>query len=171
MGLSYKEKERLRRQKQRKFKKFLLLTLGVLIIGGGVSGLGWLLVSQKPTPESEIIARNGIHWHPELSIKILGQKIEIPASIGLGITERPIHTHDDMGVIHLEFPGLVRKDDIGLGKFFETWGKKFNKDCIFDKCSGPEGQLKMLVNGELNSEFENYIMKNGDKIEIIYEKL
>ena len=144
--------------------KFLLIILisGILI-------LGWFFISKISMPNSEIVTRNGIHWHPELSIKILGQKIEIPANIGLGITERPIHTHDDMGVIHLEFPGLVKKDDIKLGKFFQIWGKTFNKDCIFDKCAGPEGQVKMIVNGKENSEFENYIMKDGDKIEIIFE--
>ena len=63
----------------------------------------------------------------------------------------------------------VKKDDIKLGKFFDIWGKTFNKACIFDKCSGSDGQVNMLVNGELNSEFENYTMKDGDKIEIIFE--
>lgn len=140
----------------------IILILGILI-------LGWFLVSKISAPDSEIVARNGIHWHPEVSIKILGQKIEISANIGLGLTERPIHTHDNMGVIHLEFSGLVRKDDVRFGKFFEIWGKTFNKDCIFDRCSGPDGKLKMLVNGKENSEFDNYIMQDGDKIEIIFE--
>jgi len=69
----------------------------------------------------------------------------------------------------MEFSGLCLEDDLRLGRFFEIWGKRFNKNCIFDKCSGPEGQLKMFVNGELNYEFENYMMKDGDKIEIIFD--
>ena len=163
------EKERIQKLRRKKIEKFFWLSFSALIVLGAISGLTWLIKNQAPRLESEIIARNGIHWHPELSIKILGQKMEIPVNIGLGITERPIHTHEDTGIIHLEFSGFVRKDDIRLGEFFKVWGKTFHKDCIFDKCSGPEGQLKMLVNGESNSEFEDYIMRDKDKIEIIFE--
>jgi len=55
----------------------------------------------------------------------------------------------------MEFSGLVREDGIRLGRFFKIWGKKFNRDCIFDKCNGPEGRLKMFVNQESNYQFEN----------------
>jgi len=144
--------------------KVVLIILGVLIAG-------WFLVSKFSAPEGDIVARNGLHWHPELSIKILGENQEIPEGIGLAPVELPIHTHDEHGIIHLEFSGIVREDDIRLGEFFKVWGKTFNKDCIFDKCSGPDGQLSMLVNGKENSEFENYLMRDGDKIEIIFEAL
>lgn len=150
---------------KKKFKTALIF----LIIGAGISGLGWYVATRPPLPEDEIVARAGIHWHPEIKISILGKNQEIPANIGLGVVEKPIHTHDDMGVVHLEFQGLVKKEDVQLARFFEIWGKQFNKDCIFDKCSGPEGKLKMFVNDKENSEFENYVMRDGDKIEIIFE--
>lgn len=164
-----KEKERLNRRRQRKLKKLLWTIILALIIGGGVLALVWFLVTRPPIPESEIISKEGIHRHIELSISILGQKQGIPDNIGLGIVEQPIHTHEKDRIIHLEFSGLVKKDDIKLGRFFKIWGETFNKDCIFDKCNGPEGQLKMFVNKELNYEFENYIMQDEDKIEIIFE--
>lgn len=69
----------------------------------------------------------------------------------------------------MEFSGLVKKDDVRLGRFFEIWRKQFTKDCIFDTCDGSGGKLKMLVNGRENFEFENYIMRDRDKIEIIFE--
>ena len=81
-----------------------------------------------------------------------------------------MHTHEADSVIHMEFSGLVREDDIRLGRFFEIWGKKFNRDCIFDKCNGPEGRLKMFVNQQPNYQFENHIMRDRDKIEIIFEQ-
>lgn len=140
-----------------------------LVFGGGILGLAWLLVSKPSILKEEIISENGIYWHTELSISILDEKQEIPAKIGIGITERYIHTHEADGVIHMEFPGLVKEDDIRLGRFFEIWGKQFNKNCIFDQCSGPEGKVKMFINGKESFEFENYIMKNEDKIEIIFE--
>ncbi len=164
-----KEKEKLKRQRQKRTKKFLGLAAGVLVIGGIVFVGGWFSLKNSPViPQSEIISQKGIHWHTDLTIKILGEYQEIPANIGLGITERPIHTHETDGVIHMEFSGLVKEDNLRLSRFFEIWGKKFSKDCIFDKCLASDSQLKMLVNGELNSEFENYIMQDRDKIEIIF---
>ena len=150
----------------RHIKRF---AIPVLILGGIAGLLIWLVLTVKLTSNNEIIARSGIHWHPELSIYIKGQLQEIPANVGLGVTHNPIHTHDATGVIHLEFSGLVLKDNLKLGNFFKIWGKNLNKDCIMDYCGGPEGAVKMSVNGELNFDFENYLMRDGDKIEIRYE--
>lgn len=142
--------------------KIISIILGILIVG-------WFLFSKFSSPGQDIIARNGLHWHSYLSISILGQQQAIPAGIGLGAAEKPIHTHEEDNIIHMEFAGLVEKDDIKLDEFFKIWGKTFNKNCIFDKCSGPAGKLIMLVNGKDNLELENYIMRDEDKIEIIYE--
>ena len=130
----------------------------------------WFIISRTSTSESDVISGNGIHWHATLSITILGEIQDIPAGIGLEkLPHNPIHTHDRDNVIHMEFSGRVTEDDLKLSQFFKIWGKKFDQDCIFDKCTGQEGQLKMLLNGEENFEFENYIMRDGDKIEIIFE--
>src|SRR3989344_4047444 len=131
--------------------KSFKIIIAVLISGLIILGFGWYLSSRPGQPESDIISRKGIHWHTELKVSILGEVQKIPAGIGFGVNEMPVHTHETDGVIHLEFSGLVRNNDIRLGRFFTIWGKQFNKDCIFDKCSGPEGQLKMLVNGRENS--------------------
>ncbi len=154
---------------KKKTKKLIRITFVVLILGGGVFGLGRFLATRPPIPETEIVSKRGIHWHTELTIKVLGKYQDIPADIGIGITHRSIHTHKADSVIHMEFSGLVKENDIRLGRFFEIWKKKFNRDCIFDECNGTEGQIKMFVNRKLNSEFENYIMKDKDKIEIIFE--
>lgn len=165
-----REEEHLRRRRQRKLKKFLLVAVGALIIGGGISALVWFLTTKPSISESEIISKQGIHRHIELSISILGRKQSIPDNIGIGFGgHSTIHTHEKDRIIHMEFPGLVKKDDIKLGRFFKVWRETFNKDCIFDKCNGSEGQLKMFINGELNYEFENYIMQDRDKIEIVFD--
>lgn len=165
------EKERAKQKLrfQRRVKKLSLWTAIAVLAGLGLLA-GWKWLSSQPAPpKSELISTSGIHWHPHLSIKILGEEQKIPGGIGLGIAENPIHTHNPDGIIHLEFAGRVTENDVRLGRFFQVWGKTFNKDCIFDKCSGPEGQLKMLVNGKENFDFENYIMRDRDQIEIIYE--
>lgn len=147
----------------------LKIIIPLIIVTAGISGLVWYSATRPVVPEDEIISRRGIHWHPELSIFIKGQKQEIPADLGIGIKHQSIHTHDSSGILHLEIQGLVRKKDTQLGRFFKIWGKQFNSSCILEFCNGPDGSVKMFVNDNPNTELENYQMKDGDKIEIRYE--
>lgn len=107
-----------------------------------------------------------IHWHPHLTIMIDGKKETIPANIGLSGAEMLIHTHATDGILHMENSRPTKKT-VTLGYFFEVWGKKLSKDCIFDFCTD-KGTLKMSVNGKENFEFENYFMQDGDNIIIEY---
>ncbi|OGH20767.1 MAG: hypothetical protein A3D74_05585 [Candidatus Levybacteria bacterium RIFCSPHIGHO2_02_FULL_37_13] len=145
-----------------------LLTLVIL-----VGGVFFLSKSENlSVPESEIVERNGFHWHPKLTITIKGRKQEIPANLGIGAVHQEIHTHDQDakdGVIHMEMKGVVTKDETKLKNFFRIWGKEFSSTQIFDETNGPDGKMKMLVNGKANTDFENYQMRDGDKIEVRYE--
>lgn len=160
------EKAQERSSRSRALKRWMMW---ILIIGGGVGLITWWAVSQKPVPEGDVIARRGLHWHPELVISIKGQQQAIPANLGIAAAHNPIHTHDSTGVIHLEFQGVVTKDDLRLGQFFKVWGKTFSSTCILDTCNGPDGQVKMTVNGQPNTEFDHYLMHDKDKIEIRFE--
>lgn len=113
--------------------------------------------------DEKILSRNGLHWHSELAVFVKGEKVEIPANLGLGTVHNPIHTHVEdaaNGVIHMEFSSLVRQSNTKLGEFFKVWEKDINS---FGKI------ITMKVNGVESVEFENYLMKDGDKIEIRYE--
>ena len=146
-----------------------LLTLVILI--GGVFFLS--KGSNTSVPADQIVANSGLHWHPKVTVTIKGEKQEIPANLGLGgAVHGKIHTHDTDakdGVVHIEAQGVVTKDDIRLGRFFQVWGKEFTSTKIFDKTNGAEGTVKMMVNGKETIEFENYKMRDGDQIEIKYE--
>lgn len=171
-SLSNKEKYQLKRQhkieagetteKKRRFKKVALWSLSGILAILVVAGVGWYIVTRPSVPESDIISRNGFHWHPELTIYVKGVRQEIPENIGIGAVHQPIHTHDDsdQGVVHMEFQGLVRKQDTTLGQFFKNWGKDM-------RSFGTD--MKMTVNGQENTEYENYIMQDKDKIELNYE--
>lgn len=161
--------EQMRLQRKKTTKRISKIILAVLIAGGGIGAFGWYIAKQPSIPESDIISRRGIHWHPELSIYTKGQKQEIPANLGIGANHQPIHTHDTTGVLHVEIQGLVIKGDTKLGRFFKIWGKEFNSNCILNFCNGPDGNVKMLVNSNENFDFENYPMQDKDKIEIRYE--
>ena len=137
--------------------KSILSIIGVVVILM-VGGAWWSKSLQSKDPEG--VATNGIHWHPKLMIYVKGEPFNIPSNIGLAGTHQPIHTHDDLPIIHLEFGGRVTKSDVQLGKFFRSWGKDFTE---LGKT------VRMTVNGEENTEFENYEMKDGDNIELRYE--
>jgi hypothetical protein len=177
--LTRKERKVLRRQeklekkdhlaRQKTTRRIVSAGLTVLAIVGVVLLGYWYVKKQPPVNEEDIISRTGLHWHPRLTIVIQGKEQAIPANIGIGARHEEIHTHEADGIVHMEMEGLVTKDETRLGEFFRIWGKTFTAQCVFEFCTGSEGALKFLVNGEPNTEFENYRMKDGDKIEIRYE--
>ncbi|MHB8710146.1 MAG: hypothetical protein ACYC6X_01175 [Minisyncoccota bacterium] len=169
--LTKKERKELKRQEkleekdaaiQNRNTKKIIRRIGWSTFGIAVIvGLVWLVASQPKTPESDIASRSGLHWHPELAIYVKGVKQDLPANLGIvGSSMAPVHTHGADGVIHLEFQGLVRKSDITLGQFFKSWGKDMRSFGT---------NLKMTVNGKENTEYENYIMQDKDKIELRFE--
>lgn len=167
-----KEQKELKRQekieakeataREQRFKKIGLHgAIGALIVAA-IGGFVWYVATRPPIPESDIVSRNGFHWHSELAIYVKGEKQNIPANIGIGAIHQPIHTHDDsnQGIVHMEFQGLVLKQDITLGRFFKNWDKDMRSF---------GANMKMLVNGKENIEYENYIMRDKDKIELRFE--
>jgi|LNFM01.1.fsa_nt_gb hypothetical protein len=139
-----------------------IVIVSTLILAVGL--IWWAEANQSTSPASpdgEVLSLKGMHAHPQLEIYVKGEKMTIPQNIGLsGAAHQPTHTHDDVPIIHLEYPARVTKDDTRLGKFFTVWGKDFREF----------GQtVTMTVNGEPNTELENYQMKDGDKIELRYE--
>ena len=148
--------------RKRRFKKIAIWSLTGIVAVTALSGIGWYIATRPPVPESDIISRNGFHWHPKLTIYVKGVKQEIPANIGIGSVHESIHTHDDsdQGIVHMEFQGLVIKQDTTLGQFFKNWGKDMRSF---------GANMKMTVNGQENTEYENYMMKDKDKIELNFE--
>lgn len=142
----------------------------IVVIALAVIGLGVMLFTQDskkpPIKEDNILSRTGVHWHPEVAIYIKGVKQEIPSGIG---TMDTMHTHDSTGTIHVEKNRLVTKEDVNLATLFKILGKQFNANCLYDQCNGPEGKVRLTVNGKENTEFENYVTQDKDKIEIRFE--
>lgn len=137
------------------------LLIGGIVTALLVGGVWWTNSLENKDPN--VLARNGMHSHPILAIYVNGEKQEIPANIGIGATHSPMHTHTEdaaQGVIHLEFSGVVRTEDAMLGNFFRNWGKDMR---------GFGANMHMTVNGETNTEYENYVMHDKDVIELHYE--
>ncbi len=170
--LTKKERKKLKQQEKMEAKEAIVKSrqakkitrwigwsaFGLLVI----VGLVWIAASQPKTLQDDILSRSGFHWHPEVTIYIKGIKQDIPENIGIGAVHKPIHTHDDsgQGIVHMEFQGLVRKQNATLGKFLKNWGKDINSFGT---------NVKMTVNGQDNTELENYVMNDKDKIELRFD--
>jgi len=116
-----------------------------------------------------------LHIHPHLDILIGGNRITIPANIGIspntwknhtidtyGMTGMaPLHTHDTSGTIHVE-SNTVR--NYTLGQFFDVWGVQFNETCVLDMC----GKVTVTVDGVSNNEYRNHVLKDGELIRIVF---
>lgn len=141
-----------------------------------IGGIGWFvweamtspILSDEDAQKQELascVQHNGvgIHIHPELTIRVKGESLVIPANIGIDNgCMHPIHTHDDSGKIHLEFK---KARDVRLGEFFEMWGKKLDAQCVGEAC----GMVKMTVNGQSSTELGNLVMHDLDQIELSVE--
>ncbi|MCB9820614.1 hypothetical protein H6790_01580 [Candidatus Nomurabacteria bacterium] len=157
-------------------KNLTFIILSVLIIGS-LFYLGKLNDEKELVDLSEsdsTLAANtcvvhqdlGMHIHPVIKINILGAYQDIPKNIGIDSTcMKAIHTHDEPGVIHIEYP-VVK--DFYLKDFFSVWGVDFNKDQILDYKVDDNTEIIITVNGVEVDTFENTLLKDKDIIEIIF---
>ncbi|MDP3685271.1 MAG: hypothetical protein Q8R32_00385 [bacterium] len=145
-----------------------------LMIGGVIAGslvliAGLAFVGARPKKPIEnvntaCVQHEGVamHIHPQLKIIIDGTERAIPSDIGVSPgCMRPIHTHDESGKIHLEFPS---SQDVRLGQFFEIWKQPFSKQQILDRAIGPDDLLRVTVNGTETAELENLLLHDQDDI-------
>ena len=124
------------------------------------------------------------HYHPKLKITVDGQFLEIPGNTGIdqvGCREcmRWVHVHSagingDFTVLHVETPGSL---NVPLGSFFEIWeregGPSLTEDRKFDinrngVSDWEEYDISMNVDGNSDDKFEEYVMQDGDDIELIF---
>ncbi len=165
-----REQEQSSHRRRRLLKKIIPTVLAVAVIGY----IGYKVVTAPTLPSAGLVSKAEIHWHARLSITIKGESVPIPANIGIPAenpTAHPenMHTHAADHIIHIEKLPPVYEADLKLGNFFKVWGKQFNSQCVLDSCVTQDGSLKMLVNGKENTQFENYLLHDGDKVEIVLE--
>ena len=110
-----------------------------------------------------------LHTHQHLDIYIHDKHIDIPKNIGVNEVAgfiSPIHTHDDLNIIHVESPTV---QTFTLGQFFDVWGLFFNDKCIGGYCTDTNSKLQVFVNGkEIISNFKNIELTAYEEIVITY---
>jgi len=99
-----------------------------------------------------------LHFHPELGITVDGANEQIPANIGsTAACMSEVHTHDATGKIHIEAVKAGRT--YTLNDFFHVWGKDIAR---------PDYTLTMTVDGQPNPELGDLVLKDAQKIELVY---
>jgi hypothetical protein len=90
-----------------------------------------------------------LHTHQHLDVFVKGERVPIPAGIGIDWANRfisPIHTHDASGIIHVESPTV---ETFTLGQFFDVWGVRLDARCIGGYCADGAKRLHVYENGTL----------------------
>ncbi|MEC9120803.1 MAG: hypothetical protein VYC33_05730 [Candidatus Thermoplasmatota archaeon] len=138
-----------------------------------------LLDSDSEYPDWEILevcladhSGNINHIHATLSISINDEDVAIPEDVGIQDSVCPngmrgVHTHDNTGRLHIETPGQMNAT---IGAFFAIWGEEFDDRHILNHVANDNNEVVMFVNGQQNFEYENYVMVDGDVIEIEYRE-
>ncbi len=182
--LKKEEKEKERTEKEKAMDKLrltknmaryggltiVLLAIIVLIFVFNKKGVDGSAVKEGPYTSGQV------HWHASLQVFTCATYREMPKPVGgenAHLGTPLLHTHKD-GLIHIE-GRVYKKNDIMFGQYMENIGVRFSNDTILnykngDGCSdGKENKVKMFVNGEENFDYIEYVLNDGDKIEIRYE--
>ncbi len=162
------------RERSKKWRERMYWGIPLVVIIGVTI---WLFTLPRKPQSPALSGKN--HIHSTIAITIDGVPITIPGGIGLlpggGTTHVPgaqqvIHTHVENDQLHMESVtgGPLHEDDTKVSTFFRIWGKEFSSTNILDKSTQGGGTLVFKVNNATNTEFQNYHMHDGDKLEVIY---
>ncbi len=113
------------------------------------------------------------HIHAHLDISVDGNKVEVPADIGIASTySSPIHTHDptvtttsDSATIHVEAPS---DQSYTLGQFFDVWGVRLTSSCLGGYCTSGNKTLQAFVDGKLVPDPRAIPLKEHEEIVLAY---
>lgn len=107
-------------------------------------------LSSRSLPPLNPTEGQAVHIHQHIDIYIEGRAVTVPAGIGIATTPStlfaPIHTHNALGIIHVESP--VDRD-YSLGDFFDVWGVRFTSTCIGGYCNTVDERLQVFANGKV----------------------
>ena len=127
------------------------------------------------------------HYHPILTISIMGENVPIPDNVGLNdgdCTMRPLHTHSGDGKIHAEF--AEAGVEAPLEAFFDIWGKHMDATGFDEHRVDANHEFLMYLNtytvenGQVVvdssqrqqiEDFENLILEDMQYIELIYREI
>ncbi|MBI2655826.1 hypothetical protein HYX06_05400 [Candidatus Woesearchaeota archaeon] len=150
----------------------LLLFLWQWFSKGALLGQLSMQLSELQKDNKDIMLLSGVgplrsaHNHADVKVYINGKAIDFSQS-KYQLAARFIHFEEGIGdVIHTHATGLT------IGHLFKSLGADFGSNCLAfeeaDYCNGGNARLRFYVNGKPNDEFDNYVIKDLDKILVSY---
>jgi hypothetical protein len=108
------------------------------------------------------------HTHPHLAVWVNGERVTVPADIGIDPREDPgqmagLHTHDDGGTIHNE-----GQADATLGQFFAVWGVPFSNDRLGPYRAGNGRIVQLWVDGKPSQAWGRLRLADGQDIRVTF---
>lgn len=172
-----RESEESSKRKKQLVKKLFLFVLVLFVI---IIGIIFVLnsvpkpVPQKYNTDGMVFPTGVIHWHATPIISVCGTIISLPdVAKDEHLGSELLHTHEDK-LIHVE--GNVNgPSEITLGQFMSNIGMNFSSTYLLDKNNGAVcqngnmGKVVLIINGSNNNEFENYVVRDDDVIEMRFE--
>ena len=149
-----------------------MIAICVLIVIVIAAGIAVFMTHQQPKTlagndytNPPMDSMGMMHFHPQLTLVIDGKPATVPAQLGIDPTlwkdhsldsygmqgMAPLHTHDTSGTIHVE---SYANRYYTFGQLLDIWGLNLSA----------YKQVTMTVNGQPVSDYQNYILKDGDKI-------
>ena len=115
-----------------------------------------------------------IHWHATPLVYVCGENIPTPVPTpGTHLGSNLLHTHDDR-LAHVE-GSVASPNQITLGIYMANIGMRFSETQLVDKKNGdlcPDGEtgtVKLVVNEVENTQLNNYVIRDGDTMEMRFE--
>lgn len=148
---------------------YLVVFLAIFVSGGYallVNQIVWPQIATYNPRLSQCTGhlQNNTHYHTQLNIVFNGQNYPVTENIGIkGECMHPVHTHDGTGLIHVDYPTPYK---FTLGDFFNTWGIIFNKRQLGNIRIEDGYRITMKVNGIVINEFEKYVLRDRDQIDL-----
>lgn len=137
-------------------KQIITIIILVAMLGSSVT---YAIIAAVPS--SNQVQPN---WGAQIAIAIFNEQYSIPADIGISNqTTAKVFTTNSDGIIY-----KIGTEDVNLKDFFDEWGEEFNSTCIMDYCNNANSSMRMYVNNIESTDYELYIIKNGDFILIDY---
>jgi len=156
-----------------KIKKYGIIAIIIIGLVGG-----YLLLPKAEPVDLKVgnlvFPLGKIHWHAIPTVYICGENIPIPRPLSdVHLGGSLLHTHQDAKA-HIE-GSVSDPSQITLGLFMINIGMTFTDTALVDKKNGDSclngnpGTVKLFVNGIQNSDLSNYVLRDGDLIEMKFE--
>jgi hypothetical protein len=154
---------RIGRQKRRS----QLISIGIIAAVAAAAAYGVYTYTLNPPRTANFGAVGSTHEHSAFKLFINGQRVDF-SQPPYQLKSQYVHFEGGDGdTIHKHATGV----DIGF--LFETIGMKFTSECLTmnngtQYCNEGNNTLKFFVNGARNSMYNNYVLKDDDKILLSY---